>query len=263
MTNRLLPALALAAFAWSAQAQSIDRVEPPFWWTGMKHRPLQLMLHGSQLAGLAVRVQRPGVTLKRSIALPNPDYLVLELEIAPGAKPGPLTIELQRAGRTVLSQPYELRARQAGSAQRQGFGPGDAIYLVVPDRFADGDPSNDNVEGYGDTADRANKGGRHGGDLKGIADHVDYIAGLGFTQLWPTSRREPPAGLFVPRLLCHRPLPRRPAPGQQRGLPAARAAGTGQGPRRDHGPRAQPHRLGPLVDEGPARAGLAEQRAAA
>ena len=186
MTNRLLPALALAAFAWSAQAQSIDRVEPPFWWTGMKHRPLQLMLHGSQLAGLAVRVQRPGVTLKRSIALPNPDYLVLELEIAPGAKPGPLTIELQRAGRTVLSQPYELRARQAGSAQRQGFGPGDAIYLVVPDRFADGDPSNDNVEGYGDTADRANKGGRHGGDLKGIADHVDYIAGLGFTQLWPT-----------------------------------------------------------------------------
>lgn len=186
MMSKALTALALAALACAAQAQSIDRVEPPFWWVGMKHRPLQLMLHGSQLAGLAARVQRPGVTLKRTTSLPNPDYLVLELEIAPGARPGPLTIDLQRAGRTVLSQGYELRAREPGSAQRVGFGPADAIYLVVPDRFANGDPANDSVEGLGDPVDRTNKGGRHGGDLKGIADHLDYIAGLGFTQLWPT-----------------------------------------------------------------------------
>jgi glycosidase len=186
MNNKLLSALVLSAFAWSAQAQSVDRVEPPFWWTGMKHRPLQLMLHGSQLDGLTARVQGPGVSLKRTTALPNPHYLVLDLDIAPGARPGPLTIELQRKGRTVLRQAYELRAREPGSANRQGFGPADAIYLVVPDRFANGEPANDTVEGLGDAADRSNKGGRHGGDLKGIADHLDYIAGLGFTQLWPT-----------------------------------------------------------------------------
>jgi neopullulanase len=186
MKIKALPALALAAFACTSPAQSVDRVEPPFWWTGMKHHPLQLMLHGSQLSGLSARVQRPGVTLKRTTTLPNPNYLVLDLEIAPGAKPGPLTIELHRGGRTVLRQAYKLHAREPGSAQRQGFGPADAIYLVVPDRFANGDPANDDAEGYGDPAVRANKGGRHGGDLQGIADHLDYIAGLGFTQLWPT-----------------------------------------------------------------------------
>jgi glycosidase len=184
--NKALLAAALAAFACAAQAQSIDRVEPPFWWTGMKHRPLQLMLHGTRLGGLTASVQRPGVKLKRMTALPNPNYLVLDLEIAPGAKPGPLTIELQRDGRTVVRQAYELRQREAGSSRRQGFGPADAIYLVVPDRFANGDPANDNVDGLGDPVDRSNKGGRHGGDLKGLADHLDYIAGLGFTQLWPT-----------------------------------------------------------------------------
>ena len=186
MMNKSLPAAALVLFTWAAQAQSIDRVEPPFWWTGMKHKTLQLVLHGTQLGGLDAKLRRPGVTLKRSTPLPNPHYLVLDLELSPGAKPGPLTIELQRGGRTVLRQTYDLRAREAGSARRQGFGPADAIYLVVPDRFANGDPSNDNAEGYGDPVDRANKGGRHGGDLKGIADHLDYIAGLGFTQLWPT-----------------------------------------------------------------------------
>ncbi|HEV8689389.1 MAG TPA: alpha-amylase family glycosyl hydrolase, partial [Ideonella sp.] len=99
---------------------------------------------------------------------------------------GTLAIELTRAGSPVLTQRYELRAREAGSAERQGFGPADAIYLVVPDRFANGDPANDNVAGLGDPVNRADKGGRHGGDLKGLTDHLDYIASLGFTQLWPT-----------------------------------------------------------------------------
>jgi glycosidase len=181
----LLFALALLAGA-AAHAQSIDRVEPPFWWVGMKHKPLQVMLHGQALAGLTAKVSVPGVRVKRTVALPNPNYLVVELEIAPTAKPGSLPIELQREGRTVLRQAYELRTRAPGSADRQGFSPADAIYLVVPDRFANGDPANDNVAALGDPVDRANHGGRHGGDLKGIAQHLDYIAGLGFTQLWPT-----------------------------------------------------------------------------
>lgn len=187
--KRLLAWLLLAATAMAplaAPAQSVDRTEPPFWWVGMKHRPLQLLLHGDQLGGLTARVRAPGVKLLRTIALPNPHYLAVELDIGPAARPGPLAIELQRGGQTVLTQAYELRARAPGSAQRQGFGPQDAIYLVVPDRFANGDPANDNAGGLGDPVDRGHKGGRHGGDLKGIADHLDYIAGLGFTQLWPT-----------------------------------------------------------------------------
>lgn len=183
--KRLLPVLALIAGV-AAHAQSVDRVEPPFWWIGMKHRPLQLMLHGDKLGGLTAKVSAPGVKVLRTVDLPNPNYLVVELEVSPQARPGAVQIELQRNGRTALRLPYDLRARAAGSADRQGFGPGDAIYLVVPDRFANGDPTNDNVAGLGDPAARTEHGGRHGGDLAGIAQHLDYIAGLGFTQLWPT-----------------------------------------------------------------------------
>lgn len=187
MMKRLLQSLALAAATLgTAQAQSVDRVDPPFWWAGMKARSLQLMLHGRDLAGLQARVRHPGVTVKRSLTLSNPNYLVVDLDIAPGARTGPLKIELQRAGKTVLTQPYTLNARAPGSAQRQGFGPQDAVYLLVPDRFANGDAANDNDPALGDPANRADKGGRHGGDLKGIANHLDYIAGLGFTQIWPT-----------------------------------------------------------------------------
>jgi len=181
----LLLSLALLAGT-CAQAQSVDRVEPPFWWVGMKHRPLQVMLHGQRLGGLTAQVSAPGVSVKRTIALPNPNYLVVELDVAPNAKPGPISLALKRGHATVLRQPYELRARAPGSARRQGFGPADAIYLVVPDRFANGNPANDNVEALGDPVNRADHGGRHGGDLQGIAQHLDYIAGLGFTQLWPT-----------------------------------------------------------------------------
>ncbi|MFO1339256.1 MAG: glycoside hydrolase family 13 protein [Burkholderiaceae bacterium] len=183
----LLAATMLATLApLTAPAQTVARAEPPFWWVGMKQRPLQVLLHGDRLGGLAARVRAPGVKVRRTVALPNPHYLAVELDIGPAARPGTLAIELQRGGQTVLSQAYELRARAPGSAQRQGFGPQDAIYLVVPDRFANGDPANDDAAGLGDPANRSDKGGRHGGDLKGIADHLDYIAGLGFTQLWPT-----------------------------------------------------------------------------
>jgi hypothetical protein len=193
MMNRpfhaLLRTLGLAALALlhvAAQAQAVDRIEPPFWWVGMKHRPLQLMVHGERIAELQPRVRAPGVKLLGSRSAGNPNYLFIDLEIAPSARPGTVTIEFLRGRVRVLSQAYELRARAPGSATRQGFGPADAIYLVVPDRFANGDTANDNIAGYDDPVDRANKGGRHGGDLKGIADHLDYIAGLGFTQLWPT-----------------------------------------------------------------------------
>lgn len=195
MNMPLLRRLALATLAGcsalagtAAHAQSVDRIDPPHWWAAMQAPTVQLLLQGQDLAGLQARVQAgpAGVRVARTIALPNPRYLAVELAIPAGARPGPLTLALQRDGRTVLTQPYTLRARAPGSAQRAGFGPQDAVYLVVPDRFANGDPGNDDHAALGDPANRAEPGGRHGGDLAGMTTALDYIARLGFTQVWPT-----------------------------------------------------------------------------
>jgi len=172
--------------ALSVQAYEIEHLEPGSWWVGMKNPHLQLMVHGPRIAELTPALRYPGVTLKRSIKTDNPNYLFLDLEIAPSAKPGELVLRFKRDGKIVLSQPYALQARRPASAQRHGFDQRDAIYLIVPDRFANGEPGNDQIAALGDVLDRSNPAARHGGDLQGIADHLDYIAGMGFTQIWPT-----------------------------------------------------------------------------
>ena len=161
-------------------AEPATRVEPPNWWVGMRNTSLQLMLYGKGLADAQPTLSPyPGVTLKGSHRATSANYLFIDLDIAPDAQPGELVLNV--AGTTLR---YPLMARAPGSAERQGFGPKDAIYLVVPDRFSKG--------GSGQQADmkegvnRADHGGRHGGDLAGMRQHLDYIAGLGFTQIWPT-----------------------------------------------------------------------------
>jgi len=160
-------------------------MEPPFWWTGMEHKGLQLMVHGKEIGALQPAVDYPGVRLVSSTRVANANYLFVDLEIGPDAQPGQFEIVFSGAGRSERV-PYQLLARAPGSAGRQGFGPGDAIYQIMPDRFANGDPSNDSVPGMLERADRKHGGGRHGGDIAGTIAHLDYIAGLGFTQLWPT-----------------------------------------------------------------------------
>ena len=181
----LAVSLAHAAAAPAAISASIERMEPPFWWTGMQHKGLQLMVHGKEIGALQPAVNYPGVRLVSSTRVANANYLFVDLEIGPDAQPGQFEIVFSGAGRSERV-PYRLLARTPGSAERQGFGPGDAIYQIMPDRFANGDPSNDNVPGMLDRADRKHGGGRHGGDIAGAIAHLDYIAGLGFTQLWPT-----------------------------------------------------------------------------
>lgn len=185
---RLLLAFALALLApWAAAAPVLDRVEPPSWWVGMQHRQLQLMLHGERIGDTLPVLQHPGVTLVSVTRVPNPNYLFVTLDIAPGTAPGTPELQLRRGDRTVARHAYPLQARTAGSAQRKGFGPEDAILNLVPDRFANGDPSNDILPGYPDKLDRADiAAGRHGGDIAGIVQRLDYIAGMGYTQLWPT-----------------------------------------------------------------------------
>jgi glycosidase len=177
--------LAAAVLAPAIAAPTIAHLEPPFWWTGMRDKGLQLMVHGDGIGKLEPSVAYPGVRIASSTRVANPNYLFIDLELAADVQPGRFDIVFEGGGETIRHA-YELRARAPGSSARQGFGNGDAIYQIMPDRFANGDPGNDSVPGMLEKADRKHPGGRHGGDIQGAIDHLDYIAGLGFTQLWPT-----------------------------------------------------------------------------
>ena len=178
--------LALLVILQGLQAYDLRHVEPAFWWVGMKNPSLQVMVHGERIAELQPELSHPGVRLARSVRTDNPNYLFLELEIAADTRPGELELRFLRGTEVVLRSPYRLLARQPGSAERRGFNRQDSIYLIVPDRFANGNPANDAVAEMEEKPNRANPGGRHGGDLAGIARHLDYIHSMGFTQIWPT-----------------------------------------------------------------------------
>ena len=154
------------------------------------HEPtLQLMVHGIDIADAKVRLNYPGVTIISTSHGINPNYLFIDLKISPQAKPGVLDLLFQRDG-VQLHRAYQLQQRQPGSAQRQGFSSKDAILNLMPDRFAQGQSSTVAIPGFTDVVDRANGGARHGGDIKGIVDHLDYIANMGFTMIWPTPMLE-------------------------------------------------------------------------
>lgn len=181
----LLAALLPAAAGAASQNYRIDHMDPPLWWTGMHNSKLQLMVHGPRIADLEPALSYPGVRIASVSRVANRNYLFIDLELTPEAAPGRLELVFKRGAHS-LRYSYDLLAREKDSAQRAGFNSSDAIYQVMPDRFANGDPSNDSVAGYADKLNRAEGGGRHGGDIQGMIDHLDYIAGLGFTQLWPT-----------------------------------------------------------------------------
>jgi len=184
--KRILTAVLLASstlFAAPALALTrIDHLEPPFWWAGMQNQKLQLMVHGAGIAALEPTLVYPGVRIDGVTRVANKNYLFIDLHVAPDARPGAFEIRFGKS----LNYRYQLLAREPGSAQRQGFSSKDAIYQVMPDRFANGNPANDSIKGLAEQANRALPGGRHGGDIQGIIDHLDYIAAMGFTQLWPT-----------------------------------------------------------------------------
>jgi glycosidase len=180
MKTLLTLATALLMSLSTLAAEPSPRAEPPNWWVGMRDTSLQLMLHGAGIADAKPTLApHAGVTLKGSHRATSPNYLFVDLDIRADAKPGDLLLTI--AGRTLR---YPLLARTPGSAERQGFGPKDAIYLVVPDRFAQG--GSGRQAGMKEGIHRADPSGRHGGDLAGMRQHLGYIAALGFTQLWPT-----------------------------------------------------------------------------
>ncbi len=186
---RTLSIVALLVFAFEGNAQRgkivFDRVEPPFWWTEMKDNSLQILLYskGTDLSSCTVEMKYPGVTLGEVTKVENPHYLFVNLTVSPEAKPGviPFTI---RHGKKATQLTYELKARVNDGAGIQGFNSSDVMYLIMPDRFANGEPKNDSVPGMYEGAHRAKPFGRHGGDIQGIRKQLDYITDLGVTALW-------------------------------------------------------------------------------
>jgi neopullulanase len=174
----------LASWAGLYSQTQVQRIEPPNWWAGMKNPALQLLVYGDKIAELHPAIDYPGVRLERVIKVENPNYLFLNLTISAAAKPGQFDIRFSRGKQEVERHSYELRARAPGAAELPGFTAADAMYLITPDRFANGNPANDYVAGMKERPDRQKPGGRHGGDIKGIIDHLDYIADLGFTAIW-------------------------------------------------------------------------------
>lgn len=163
----------------------VSRVEPLSWWVGMR-TPLQLMIHGDSISACEVRIEGPqGVRVADTHKADSPHYLFVDVEVAASAAPGTRYLVFSRGGET-FKVPYEFAARREGSAARESFTTADMIYLLMPDRFADGDPSIDSTPDTAEKADRRAFFGRHGGDLQGMIDHLDYIADLGATAVWST-----------------------------------------------------------------------------
>ena len=166
----------------SAFAMKVEQVEPANWWAGMKNTSLQIMLYGKDLTGSSVSISSDQVKIDEVVSLENPNYLVLYLDISK-AQPENFTITLKK-GKKSQEIPYELKARNT-KTKAQGFNSSDVLYLIMPDRFANGNPDNDVVKGMRDQKlDRSNPDGRHGGDIAGITNNLDYIAELGVTAIW-------------------------------------------------------------------------------
>ncbi len=167
----------------NAQPQ-LERVEPAFWWANMNNPKLQLMIHGENIAETTVHINYQGVDIVSLSKVENPNYLFVDLRLATTVIPGVFDIDFNFNGETVFSYQYELKKRKSGSSQRIGFNTSDAIYLITPDRFVNGDTSNDALESMKEKPNRNNRDGRHGGDIRGIINSLDYIEGLGFTAVW-------------------------------------------------------------------------------
>ena len=178
--KRILFALISLFFCTLSGAVSIERMDPPFWYTGMKNRELQIMFYGEAISTSQFSMKDyDGVRIKEVCTLENPNYLIVYLDIAPDANPGKLNFEF-RNGRKSISKDFELKERNSKEGA-MGFSSKDVLYLIMPDRFANGNPDNDVLDGY-----QVNRqgGGRHGGDIQGIVDHLDYINELGVTAIW-------------------------------------------------------------------------------
>ena len=166
-------------------APAVSKVEPPNWWTNFSPS-LMVLLYGDHLNGANISVNYPGVSVDKVQTEPDGQHAFVWLKLDPAAKPGTLAIRVKTdGGETTASLTLQARSPQEGKFQ--GVTPDDVIYLIMPDRFSDGDPSNDQPPGAASgTYNRKSAMAYHGGDLKGVQEHLRYLKELGITTLWLT-----------------------------------------------------------------------------
>ena len=184
----------LATFAANA-AVNIDRVEPTNWYAGMKNPSLQLMVYGKGIKQANVSTDYAGVKVDSVVRLDSPDYLLVYLNLQ-GAQPGTMKLNFEQGGKKKQVN-YEIKRRDMPGEARQGFTNADVLYMLMPDRFADGNVKNNVVKGMLDQrCVRTEPSLRHGGDLEGIRQHLDYFNELGVTTLWftPVLENDMPSG---------------------------------------------------------------------
>ncbi|MDH6253247.1 glycosidase [Chryseobacterium sp. H1D6B] len=180
-------ALSAAVVAFS-QSKTLERVEPAFWWKGMKNPQLQILVYGKNIADHEIELS-DGVQIKNIQKVENPNYVFLTVNTNE-INVSKFKINIKKGKKNIDSYPYELKQRIQNSADRGSFSSKDVMYLIMPDRFADGDTSNDSSPKLIEKADRNLPNGRHGGDLKGIINNIDYIQKLGATAVWLTPVNE-------------------------------------------------------------------------
>ena len=186
MKKKLLSFMMLMSTTVSMNAAvHVDRIEPTDWYVGMKDASLQLMVYGKDVRNADVDVQYPGVRIDSIARLDSPNYLLVYLNLD-GAKAGEMTLNFKQ-GKQTKKVKYLLKNREMPGDKRIGFSNEDVLYMLMPDRFANGNPKNDAFKTMRDkTCDRTAPSLRHGGDLEGIRQHLDYFNQLGVTALWFT-----------------------------------------------------------------------------
>ncbi len=180
MKKLIIITLLFATSTVFAQKINLERIEPPNWWVDMKNKTVQLLVYGENISLTDVSVVSDKVKLQKIHKVENPNYLFLDVEVLPDAKAGSFDIVFSK-GLTIIKHKYELKEKTDRS---RGFSSADLIYLLMPDRFANGNPSNDNPQGILEKTNRNNPDGIHGGDIQGVINHLDYIKNLGITALW-------------------------------------------------------------------------------
>lgn len=162
----------------------VEKIEPPFWFAGMHHPELQLMVYGKDIAQYDVAFSNT-IQITDIIKTENPNYLFININTE-NVAPGIYELQFSKNNKIRVKKSYEFKERRENSALRKGFDSSDLIYLIMPDRFANGNPDNDSTEDTVEKVNRKELSGRHGGDIQGIIDHLDYLDELGVTAIWST-----------------------------------------------------------------------------
>lgn len=169
------------------EVYEIDKIEPPNWWVGFKNMKLQLLVKSPEITNAVPHVSYEGVTIESVSKANSSNYLFLNLSISKETNPGKFNIVFKFENGEKKTHTYQLKARKKIPESYVGFNSSDAIYLITPDRFANGNSSNDKIDGLLEqTVNREHDYKRHGGDIKGITNNLDYIFDLGFTAIWPS-----------------------------------------------------------------------------